>query len=427
MIRFERRLLINGIKAIINQVPSRPSHPILGTLQFKFSASFAEVTAFDLSQLATAKIEYILPTTEDKAIDFCLGSPTVFLKLIDSIHADFVDLDLDTESSTLHLNADGSRYDFQVLECDDFPDTAMDAKSNPNGFIRVDKKFSDAFRLASKSVSTDVTKQVLTGMNLQLMADGNVRLSGTDGHRLTIVQFKSDVMSAGGDVIFKANEDDWTEDDWNKFGSLTDEDKAAKAKTKVANLTVDLGVFDSIIGQGDSYDIYFGDGIFNVDLFMVNGDERESLPYAYAGRIKDGAYPLVEQIVPTQFKHSLTFSLNSFIESLERLSLLSGTNGIVTIDYAISNEGFITLSTKNDSGNNTEKINAQTSFDVDKDYSIGFNLKYLMDALKAFKVNGTKEILFKLNEPTHALVIEPIGSVGFTQALTLLMPVQIRS
>lgn len=424
MIRFERTELINAFKAIIAQVPLRPTHPILSTVLFRFGAGLVEITAFDLSELATAKIPFILPTTEDGAKDFCLGSPTVFLKLIDSIQVDYVDIDPRYDEATLHLNADGNRYDFPLMGDEEYPDTVMDAKSNPSAFIRLDARFSDAFRVASKPVSTDSTKQVLTGINFRLWKDGSVKLVGTDGHRLTTAQFKSNVMSVGGETIWKSNEDEWDEDDWARFGDLTEEDKLSASKEKVGDITLCTGVIESVVNEADSFDIYFGDGVFNIELFKICDNERFILPYSYAGRIKDGMYPATEQLIPTQFKHEFSCSLNRFIDALDRFSLFPIKNGVLHLDYTYDDVEFIKLSIEDDSRVNTEKVPAHTSFGDEKTFSIGFNLKYLVEALKAFKVYGTKEVLFKLNEPSQALVIEPIGST--IQTLTLLMPVQIR-
>lgn len=424
MIRLERIELINALKAVIKQVPSRPTHPILHTLLFKFSNGMIEITAFDLSELATAKIPYILPTMEDVATNFCLGTPSVFNKLINTLDADYIDLEPILEESTCHLNADGSRYDFPIMSDEEYPDTVMDAKSNPLGFIRLDNRFNDAFQVASQPVSTDLTKQVLTGINFRLYQDGGIKLVGTDGHRLSTARFKSNVMTFNQETVWKANENEWDEEDWARFGELSEEDKAKSATNKLTDVTVCPSVLSSVVNTADSFDIYFGEGVFNIELFKVDGDERELLPYSYAGRIKDGAYPAVEQLIPTQFKHEFNCSLNRMIDILERFSLFPIKHGVIRVDYDSHDCEFISLSIEDESRVNTEKLTCQTSFGDTEKISIYFNLKYLMDSLKSFKVYGTKEVLFKLNESNQPVIIEPIGSV--IQTLTLIMPVQIR-
>jgi DNA polymerase-3 subunit beta len=424
MIRFERIELINALKAVINQVPQRPTHPVLGTLLFKFSNGIVEITAFDLSELATARLPYILPTTEDVAINFCLGSPSVFNKLINTLDTDYIDIEPKLEEATCHLNADGSRYDFPIMGDEEYPDTVMDAKSNPAAFIQLDDRFSDAFQVAVQPVSTDSTKQVLTGINFRLYQDGAVKLVGTDGHRLTTARFKSNITTINQETIWKANEDHWDEEDWARFGDMTEQDKLNAATNKLADVTVCPDVLSSVVKTADSFDIYFGEGVFNIELFKVDGDDRELLPYSYAGRIKDGAYPAVEQLIPVTFKYEFYCSLNRMIDILERFSLFPIKNSVIHFNYNSYDCEYISLSVEDESRVNTEKLTCKSSFDDVEQYGISFNLKYLMEALKAFKVYGTKEVLFKLNEPNQAIIIEPIGSV--IQTLTLLMPVQIR-
>lgn len=423
MIRFERIELINALKAVINQVPLRPTHPVLGNLLFKFSNGIVEITAFDLSELATAKIPYTLPTSEDAAINFCLGNPSVFNKLINTLGTHYIDIEPKLEEATCHLNSDGSRYDFPIMDDKEYPDTVMDAKSDPAAYIQLDARFSDAFQVAVQPVSTDPTKQVLTGINFRLYQDGGVKLVGTDGHRLTTARFRSNVTTLNQETIWKANEDHWDEEDWARFGDMTEQDKLNAAENKLADVTVCPDVLSSVIKSADSFDIYFGEGVFNIELFKVDGEDRELLPYSYAGRIKDGAYPAVEQLIPVQFKHDFKCSLNRITDILERFSLFQIKDSVIYFNYSNHDCEHISLSVEDDSRVNTETLTCQASFDTDE-FAIAFNLKYLMEALKTFKVYRTKEVLFKLNEPNQAIILEPIGSV--IQTLTLLMPVQIR-
>jgi DNA polymerase-3 subunit beta len=68
-------------------------------------------------------------------------------------------------------------------------------------------------------------------------------------------------------------------------------------------------------------------------------------------------------------------------------------------------------------GSAQESIPAQiTGESID----IAFNVKYLMDGLKAFKGN---EIQMQLNEATQPVIFTPLGELKMTY---LVMPVQLR-
>jgi len=67
--------------------------------------------------------------------------------------------------------------------------------------------------------------------------------------------------------------------------------------------------------------------------------------------------------------------------------------------------------------NDKESIPAQITGDGMK---IGFNIKYLMEGLKAMNTN---EIKFNFNQPTQPVIINPLGGLKMTY---LIMPVQLK-
>jgi DNA polymerase-3 subunit beta len=68
-------------------------------------------------------------------------------------------------------------------------------------------------------------------------------------------------------------------------------------------------------------------------------------------------------------------------------------------------------------GNAKESLSAQITGDS---INIGFNIRYLMEGLKAINTN---EIKFSFNEPTQPVIINPLGGLKMTY---LIMPVQLK-
>lgn len=68
-------------------------------------------------------------------------------------------------------------------------------------------------------------------------------------------------------------------------------------------------------------------------------------------------------------------------------------------------------------GNAKESISAEINGD---NFEIGFNIRYLMDGLKALSAN---EIKFQFNGATQPVIATPLSGAQMTY---LIMPVQIR-
>lgn len=88
----------------------------------------------------------------------------------------------------------------------------------------------------------------------------------------------------------------------------------------------------------------------------------------------------------------------------------------VTLDHAAQQ---VTLAVDaQDVGNGRESLPAQIAGDS---MDIAFNVRYLMDGLKAI---STPDVQIQLNTPTSPAVLSPIGTLKMTY---LVMPVQVRN
>jgi DNA polymerase-3 subunit beta len=136
-------------------------------------------------------------------------------------------------------------------------------------------------------------------------------------------------------------------------------------------------------------------------------------------RLLEGQYPNYRQLVPRQFSHQLTVDRRLFLSALERISVLADQkNNIVKVTLD-STAQQITLSVDaQDVGSGRESFPAQISGD---DLEIAFNVRYLLDGLKAI---NTAAVQMQLNTPTSPVVLSPLGSLKMTY---LVMPVQVRS
>ena len=198
MITIQRLAMLDALRVLIKQVPSKPTHPILGTLLFKFSPTAVEIKAFDLRSLASVKIPY----QGEQPVDFCLGYPASFSKLVSLMGDQSFSMEVDQVEgadlvlSTVTVSDSSGSYHFPVNDIEEYPDDKMDIreKAKNEGYtLEFNGLFSQAFGVVSSRISEDQTKMVLTNLNIIINSEDDVQLNGTDGH--TLASFSVPIMS----------------------------------------------------------------------------------------------------------------------------------------------------------------------------------------------------------------------------------------
>jgi DNA polymerase-3 subunit beta len=136
-------------------------------------------------------------------------------------------------------------------------------------------------------------------------------------------------------------------------------------------------------------------------------------------RTLEGQYPAYRQLIPRQFERQVTIDRRQFLSTLERIAVLADQkNNIVkvSIDNAVQE---ITLSCEaQEMGSGRESMSAQIS---GENIDIAFNVKYLMEGLKALP---SPEIQMHLNQSLTPVIFTPLGGLKMTY---LAMPVQLRN
>lgn len=363
-------------------VPSRPVQPVLANVLLIADEDSQQVTltAFDLS--------LGIRTSFAAQVDVG-GKLTLPAKLLGDIVSKLPAGDLTLEASldgpaeggivaTLTAATQGrGRYQVRGMSAEEFPE--LPTVEGEVAHLPADTLL-EGFQGSLFATSGDETKQVLTGVHLTVQADG-LEFAATDGHRLAMVQV------------------------------VSQEEAAPTSELKVTIPGRTLRELERMLGvsQSASVAVYFDP----VQVVFAWSDQR------LTSRLLEGQYPNYRQLIPRQFSRQMTIERKLLISSLERIAVLADQrNNVVklTIDAATQE---VTLSVDaQDVGSGTESIPAQIS---GESLDVAFNVKYLLDGLKAL---NTPEIQMQLNTSTSPVVLTPIGNVKMTY---LVMPVQIRS
>ncbi|MEB3358438.1 MAG: DNA polymerase III subunit beta [Synechococcales bacterium] len=367
-------------------VPARPSHPILANVLFKADIERQQVslTGFDLSLGLQSSFS---AQVEEEGT---LALPAKLLSdIVSRLPDGEVTLDSDDESSVVSLTCASGQYEVRGMQANDYPELPTidvgDVAQLPV------EALIEGLRGSLFASSTDETKQVLTGVHLVAEADG-LEFAATDGHRLAVVQtVTTDVdVDAGGE-------------DPEQSGALFDVTVPGKALRELERILQMQGASEAIA-------VRFDQGQLIVEW------ENQRL----TSRLLEGQYPNYRQLIPRQFSRQMTIERRLLLGALERISVLADQkNGIVKMNLESAQQQLILSVDAPDVGSGKESIPAQIS--GSDNLEIAFNVKYLLEGLKAF---NTAEVQMQFNTATSPAIATPLGGLKMTY---LVMPVQVRS
>ena len=368
-------LLFSAITAVSKAVPSRPTHPILGNILLVADVDTQSlgIEAFDLS--LGIKTKFMCQVLES-------GSITIPAKLLSDIISkldgdltivyESIEHDEEGISYTVNITSSTGKYQVQGINAEDFPELPI---VNGNIFDLPVSAVMDGLKSVF-SASTDETKQVLTGVHLY-NANNRIEFASTDGHRLTVIETEVTDAIADFQVTIPAR-------------TMSELSKLVNGKEEE---TVTLAIDESLVG-------------------FELGDTK------ITSRLLDGAYPNYQSLIPKEFNKTLTVERKRLINSVERVAVLADQkNNVVRFSLDNKNQTLgLSVETK-EVGSGKETISCQYSGD---NLEVAFNIKYLLDGLKALPTN---EVQIQLNDAKQPVIITPLGGLKITY---LIMPVQIR-
>jgi DNA polymerase-3 subunit beta len=136
-------------------------------------------------------------------------------------------------------------------------------------------------------------------------------------------------------------------------------------------------------------------------------------------RTLEGQYPPYRQLIPRQFERQLTIDRRKLLSSVERIAVLADQkNNVVKFSIDSVNQQLALSVEAQDVGSGQESMPAQVT---GESIDIAFNVKYLIDGLKALP---TADIQLQMNAANSPVILTPIGG---RKMIYLVMPVQLRN
>lgn len=227
--------------------------------------------------------------------------------------------------------------------------------------------------LTGYSMSFDETRPHLTCALFQ-GKDRDVRMVTTDGHRLSKAEYQqAEDRAALG------------------FSMLVPNKGIAELRRMV----------DDVCGEAKGANVAsIGVACAGGSAFFQHGDVLLSV------KLVDEKFPPYEKVIPTSHSRRVVVSRHSLIDALKRISLVANDKS-GAVRFA-AETGFVRLTSENpEVGEGSEELDVDF---VGESVEIGFNARYLVDALSSLTED---DVALELGSALEPGVVRPIGDTNF--------------
>lgn len=366
--------LSSGLQLVSRAVAARPTHPVLANVLLTADAGTGRLslTGFDLS----LGIQTSIAATVEVSGAITLPA-RLFAEIVSRLASDSpITLDCAEGAEQLQLTSLSGSYQMRGMSADDFPDLPLVQTGVP---IRLEAQdLIQGLRATLFASSGDESKQLLTGVHLQLDPEG-LECAATDGHRLAVLRLAH--AQAAGEPF---------------------------AVTVPARSLRELERLLSGRSSEEPLSLFCDRG----QVVFLWADQ------VLTSRSLDGAYPKYRQLIPESFNRHIQLDRRALMASLERVAVLADQhNNVVKLSVDPAAAQVQISADAQDVGSGSEALGARIS---GEEIQIAFNVRYLLDGLKAM---AGDQIVLNCNGPTTPAVLSLADDPQFTY---LVMPVQIR-
>ena len=378
--------LKNNLSLVSRAVPSRPEPAVLGNVLILADETKQKVSLVAFDGNLGIETSFNAEVNEP-------GSITLPARLLNDIVSRLPEIEI-----TLDVLEDGANFITTISSTSgQFQLTGIDAAEFPK-LPSVETGETIELPIAALNqglggclfaASNELSKQVLTGVHLKTQGNGEnsdvLEFAATDSHRLAVVATDLKAEEAESEINLPQL-------------AVT---IPAKALRELERIVSDAISSDRVKVRFDSQVMVFELGDRLLTTTKIAGD-----------------YPAYEQLIPRNFEREVILDRKRLLSSLELVAVLAQKNNLVKFSINNDQSELIVSADAQDIGNAKQSMSAEIMGD---DLEIAFNIKYLMDGLKAL---STTEIKMQLNQWNQPVIFSPLGGLNMTY---LVMPVQIRN
>lgn len=361
--------LQRGLARIQSIVEKRNSMPILANALIEAADGKLEIAATDLEVgiRGSEAAEVARP-----------GGLTVSAKklfeIIRELPDDVVQLEA-TPNSYLEIQCARAKFTLAGTASEEYPTLPV---FSPEKTVMVQAAvLGSMIERTMYAASADETRYNLNGVYLEVLEEtGKIRMAATDGHRLALVDrnLTSEVEGLTSGVIIPRK-------GLAELKRLVDEDDAEEIELAFEGN-------NGLARKGD------------VTLVM---------------RLIEGEFPNYRQVIPKEHTITLTLAVDTISQAVRRVALLSSERSRA-VKFELSESQLVISSNNPDLGDAREELDIEYSGEP---LSIGFNARYLQDALNA---SHAKEIQLAFLDDLSPARVTPTDD---PDTLAVVMPMRI--
>ena len=362
----EKETLLNLLSIAARAVTGKSSMPLLEGLLLAADADSLTVTGYDLSMgiRTTAPVDVVEP---GRIVLNC----RLFLEIVRKLPQDVVYLETDDKLMTT-IKCGRSVFNLVASEADEYP--ALAEVSSETGLSLPRSILKSMIAQTIFSVSDNESKPIHTGCLFEL--DGSrLNVAAVDGYRLSVRRETIEGMS--GEMKFVVP-------------------------------GASLREIERILGEDDEPVEIFPDQK-NI-LFRIGGTTLIT-------RLIEGEFRNCRAAIPNDFEHVVDIDSHELISSIERVSLIVSEKLKNPVRFHFDGN-YVQLSCVTAIGKSYDECPIDGCIE---DLEIGFNNRYMLDALRA---SGTEKVRLQLKGSLNPIVISPTEGDKFTY---LVLPVRLRA
>ena len=362
---FKKDSLLNGINIVLKAVPSKTTMPILECILIDASSDEIKLTANDMELGIETKVDGNILEKGKIALDAKLFSEIIRkLSSEDSV----VTIDSDEKFNTV-ISCENSVFKIQGRDGEEFSYLPYIEK---NKYICLSQfSLKELIRQTIFSISVNDSNKMMTGELFEVNG-GTLRVVSLDGQRMAIRKI-----------------------------ALKDEYES----TKVIVPGKTLNEISKILTGDNEKEvlIYFGTNhiLFEFDDTIV------------ISRLIEGEYFKVDQMLSSDYETKVSLNKKEFLDCIERATILIRENDKKPVILNIEDEKMSLKLNSSFGTMNAEILIHKTG----KDLMIGFNPKFLIDALRIiddeevslYMMNPKSPCFIKDDEETYIYLILPVN------------------
>lgn len=360
----EKDKITQAVFGVSRAVASKAAMPVLEGVYLKARDDHATLIGYDLAIAIRTRIDAKIEEGGGVVIN-----SRIFCDFLRKADSDRISIECD-EKNNVVMSAGNTRFSIVGMNISEYPEVPEVSLGKS-----VDLDYDLFRKMVEQTIyatAADDNNQMFKGINFEIYED-RIRLVGLDGKRLAI---RNERVKNGGELTFIT-----------PAKTLTELIRLAGDDAESVNITL------------DKHHVSFCTGDFYVISRLIYGD-----------------YIKYENIIPNEKEISIEVGVRDFINAIDRVSLMMTDRVKSPIRLELKGEE-MNFKCVSELGVATDSIRCEN--DSEKPLLIGFNNKFMTDALRATDCDRVK---IDFISPIRPIKITPIDGDDF---LFLVLPVQI--